>query len=212
MSQVLIVNIRLLHTSVCWKARIFLFVASMLLYIDWLLLLPFCLTLFYIVCQWRSAILMITDILAMATAWCWHWLSLLLSHPLFQTNPFILGWCCGCFCCIGACFVVPGILSYMVLLWAFSESGVCWPESWWTNALILNSFHCALQASLLAFASVMQFRLTILTFRALPTGRPLYPTDLLQHHNSTKSMCSFSSYQLLFHNITYCLDLLLFTF
>ena len=38
----------------------------------------------------------------------------------------------------------------------------------------------------------IQFKLTTLTFKALHTGRPPYLTDLLQHHQSTRSLRSSS--------------------
>ena len=43
----------------------------------------------------------------------------------------------------------------------------------------------------------VQFKLATLTFKALHTGRPPYLTDLLQHHQSTRSLRSSSSHQLL---------------
>ena len=42
----------------------------------------------------------------------------------------------------------------------------------------------------------IQFKLATLTFKALHTGRPPYLTDLLQHHQSTRSLRSSSSHQL----------------
>ena len=49
------------------------------------------------------------------------------------------------------------------------------------------------------------FKLATLTFRALHTGRKPYLSDLLQHHEPTRSLCSSSSHQLsvLRHNLTF---------
>jgi len=49
----------------------------------------------------------------------------------------------------------------------------------------------------------IQFKLATLTFKALHTGRSPYLTDLLQHHQSTRSLHSSSSYQLFIprHNL-----------
>ena len=53
----------------------------------------------------------------------------------------------------------------------------------------------------------IQFKLATLTFKALhrPTGRPPYLTDLLQHHQSTRSLRSSSSHQLFIprHNLSF---------
>ena len=51
----------------------------------------------------------------------------------------------------------------------------------------------------------IQFKLATLTFKALHTGRPPYITDLLQHHQSTRSLRSSSSYQLFIprHNLSF---------
>jgi len=50
----------------------------------------------------------------------------------------------------------------------------------------------------------IQFKLATLTFKALHTGRLPYLTDLLQHHQSTRSLRSSSSHQLfiLRHNLS----------
>ena len=50
----------------------------------------------------------------------------------------------------------------------------------------------------------IQFKLATLTFKALHTGRPPYLTDLLQHHQSTRSLRSYSSHQLFIprHNLS----------
>ena len=47
--------------------------------------------------------------------------------------------------------------------------------------------------------------LATLTFKALLTGRPPYLTDLLQHHQSTRSLRSSSSHQLFIprHNLSF---------
>jgi len=53
----------------------------------------------------------------------------------------------------------------------------------------------------------IQFKLATLTFKALHTssGRPSYLTDLLQHHQSTRSLRSSSSHQLSIprHNLSF---------
>jgi len=51
----------------------------------------------------------------------------------------------------------------------------------------------------------IQFKLATLTFKALHTGRPPYLIDLLQHHQSTRSICSSSSHQLFMprHNLSF---------
>jgi len=51
----------------------------------------------------------------------------------------------------------------------------------------------------------IQFKLATLTFKALHTGRPPYLTDLLQHHQSTRSFRSSSSHQLFIprHNLSF---------
>ena len=51
----------------------------------------------------------------------------------------------------------------------------------------------------------IQLKLATLTFKALYTGRPPYLTDLLQHHQSTRSLRSSSSHQLfnLRHNLPF---------
>jgi len=88
--------------------------------------------------------------------------------------------------------------SYMVLLWSiqpvFSESSVLWPA---LSSSIL--FHCTHQATPLASAWVARTVQTgYLNFqlKALHTGRPPHLTDLLQHHQPTKSLRSSSSHQL----------------
>ena len=43
----------------------------------------------------------------------------------------------------------------------------------------------------------VRFKLDTLTFKDLYTGRPPYLSDLLQHHEPTRSLCSSSSHQLL---------------
>jgi len=43
----------------------------------------------------------------------------------------------------------------------------------------------------------IRFKLDTLTFKDLYTGRPPYLSDLLQHHEPTRSLCSSSSHQLL---------------
>ena len=52
----------------------------------------------------------------------------------------------------------------------------------------------------------IQFKLATLTFKALHTGRPPYRTDLLQHHQSTRSLHSSSSHQLFILQHNYHLD------
>jgi len=42
----------------------------------------------------------------------------------------------------------------------------------------------------------IQFKLATLTFKALHTGRPPYLSDLLQHHEPTKSLISSNPHQL----------------
>jgi len=88
--------------------------------------------------------------------------------------------------------------SYMVLLWSiqpvFSESSVLWSA---LSSSIL--FHCTHQATPLASAWVARTVQTgYLNFqlKALHTGRPPHLTDLLQHHQPTKSLRSSSSHQL----------------
>ena len=51
----------------------------------------------------------------------------------------------------------------------------------------------------------IRFKLATLTFKALHTGRPPYLSDLLQHHEPTRSLCSSSSHQLSVprHNLTF---------
>ena len=51
----------------------------------------------------------------------------------------------------------------------------------------------------------VRFKLAILTFKALHTGRPPYLSDLLQHHEPTRSLCSSSSHQCSVprHNLTF---------
>jgi len=51
----------------------------------------------------------------------------------------------------------------------------------------------------------IQFKLATLTFKALHTGGPPYLTDLLQHHQSTRSLRSSSSHQLFIprHNLSF---------
>ena len=51
----------------------------------------------------------------------------------------------------------------------------------------------------------IQFKLATLTFKALHTGCSPYLTDLLQHHQSTRSLRSSSSHQLLIprHNLSF---------
>jgi len=51
----------------------------------------------------------------------------------------------------------------------------------------------------------MRFKLATLTFKALHTGSPPYFSDLLQHHEHTRSLCSSSSHQLLVshHNLSF---------
>ena len=51
----------------------------------------------------------------------------------------------------------------------------------------------------------IQFKLATLTFKALHTGHLPYLTDLLQHHQSTRSLRSSSSHQLFIprHNLSF---------
>ena len=51
----------------------------------------------------------------------------------------------------------------------------------------------------------VQFKLATLTFKALHTGGPPYLSDLLQYHESTRSLCSSSTHQLSVprHNLTF---------
>jgi len=51
----------------------------------------------------------------------------------------------------------------------------------------------------------VHFKLATLTFKALHTGRPPYLADLLQHHQSTRSLRSSSSSQLFIprHNLSF---------
>jgi len=51
-----------------------------------------------------------------------------------------------------------------------------------------------------------------MTFKALHTGRPPYLSDLLQHHEPTRSLRSSSSHQLLVPATNQHLDLVLFDF
>jgi len=69
-----------------------------------------------------------------------------------------------------------------------------------------HSLHCLLkQLHWLPLEWRIQFKLATLTFMALHTGRPPYLTDLLQHHQPTRSLRPSSSHQLFIprHNLSF---------
>jgi len=74
----------------------------------------------------------------------------------------------------------------------------------YTQELFLTQLHLK-QLHWLPTEWRIQFKLATLTFKALHTGHPPYLSDLLQHHEPTRSLRSSSSHQLSVprHNLTF---------
>jgi len=87
----------------------------------------------------------------------------------------------------------------------FSKSRL---KSGFSVYFIVSSFNCVVHRPCVIYFILLwhdiQFKLATLTFKALHTGRPPYLTDLLQHHQSTRSLRSYSSHQLFIprHNLS----------
>jgi len=139
-----------------------------------------------------------------------HYLSLLLSYPLFY--PFLLGWCHGCFCCVGTYFVVPASDELDFIWYCIATHS---PSSASPASAGHSRGESVLSPSILFKCNTLkqlhwlpdwciQFKLATLIFKALHTGRPPYLTDLL-HHQPTRSLRSSSSQQLSirWHNLSF---------
>ena len=105
---------------------------------------------------------------------------------------------------VGTCFVAPGSDNSVLYGTALKHTGRLQRVQHALARVVVNqrsrtpfsSNELLKQLHWLPLEWCIQFKLATLTFKVLHTGRPPYLTDLLQYHQSTRSLRSSFSHQL----------------